>query len=512
MIARFSISTPTVSAHAVLTCDDAEPAPMRWSPSPTICLLNKRSDRVIAEAWDCTYALLDGVPTTADIARLQANVPLQEAGRVSEKELTLSRTNRSVRMFDHVVDRLADGRQPDEDMIIRVGYLMRTTAVYGSGKFGASDYRAICDRPEFAAPFQAEMLTVFLIRDFVLRLAEHLARVKGGSGAVHLAAPLARRLGIGNSTGLGMAPYLVNHPALLNNWIAARETALARVRALPGDESSSREFVDLVARARVNAADWHSDHPLQQAKLADLRPDLDKLAEHLAVTPLSGPTPWDDLYTWGEANLTCEGQEQLVSLMLEPHGAVVDDLADTMSLRSPPARIDGSATVGATRAALETTYGWALETDWAARDEQARVWYVSAEKLEPRLGERFEEPIERYEQPLSPGRDAAALRAALAGWADDALIADLLLAMPEHRHMVRRIQIAQTAPFGEIRDNTISATVLPIDMLRCKLSFFGAGHFDPRSDRWVRINMFQNAPYPGEVAGTDADDWAYPPL
>ena len=99
--------------------------------------------------------------------------------------------------------------------------------------------------------------------------------------------------------------------------------------------------------------------------------------------------------------MTCEGQEQLVSLMLEPHGAVVDDLADTMSLRSPPARIDGSATVGATRAALETTYGWALETDWAARDEQARVWYVSAEKLEPRLGERFEEPIERYEQPLS---------------------------------------------------------------------------------------------------------------
>ena len=66
---------------------------------------------------------------------------------------------------------------------------------------------------------------------------------------------------------------------------------MARVRALPGDESSSREFVDLVARARVNAADWHSDHPLQQAKLADLRPDLDKLAEHLAVTPLSGPTP-----------------------------------------------------------------------------------------------------------------------------------------------------------------------------------------------------------------------------
>ena len=472
---------------------------------------DQRSDRVIAEAWDCTYALHDGVPTEADIDRLRQNVPVQEAGRVSEKELTLSRTNRSVRMFDHVVDRLASGQQPDEEMIARVGYMMRTTAVYGSGKFGACDYRAICDRPEFAAPFQAEMLTVFLIRDFVRRLVEHLARVKAGARAVTLAPALARRFGIGNSTGLGMAPYLVNHPALLNNWITARETALARVRALPVNESSLRQFADFVARAQANAADWHSDHPLQQEKLAELRPDLDKLADHLALTPLSGPMPWDDLYRWGEAHLSCEGQEQLVSLMLEPHGTLVDDLADTMSLRGPANRIDGAVSVAATREALQDTYGWALEMDWDNRDAQARVWYVSAEKLEPRLGERFEEPIADFEQPLAPGRDVAALHAALADWPDDALVADLLLAQPEHRQIVRRIQIAQVAPYGEIRDNTISATVLPIDMLRCKLSFFGAGHFDPRSDRWVRINMFQNAPYPAELAGADADDWAYPP-
>ena len=41
----------------------------------------KRSDRVIAEAWDATFALYDGVPTPEDIDRLEKNVPLQEAGR-----------------------------------------------------------------------------------------------------------------------------------------------------------------------------------------------------------------------------------------------------------------------------------------------------------------------------------------------------------------------------------------------------------------------------------------------
>ena len=58
----------------------------------------KRSDRVIAEAWDSTFTLFDGVPDEDDIARLRDNVPLQEAGRVSEKELSLSRANRSVRL------------------------------------------------------------------------------------------------------------------------------------------------------------------------------------------------------------------------------------------------------------------------------------------------------------------------------------------------------------------------------------------------------------------------------
>ena len=73
----------------------------------------QRSDRVIAEAWDATFALFDGIPTEADIERLSQNVPLQEAGRVSESELSLSRANRSVRLWEHVVDALAAGQQPD---------------------------------------------------------------------------------------------------------------------------------------------------------------------------------------------------------------------------------------------------------------------------------------------------------------------------------------------------------------------------------------------------------------
>jgi hypothetical protein len=154
-------------------------------------------------------------------------------GGSARRELSLSRANRSVRLWAHVVDALAAGQQPDAGMIDQVGYLMRTTAVYGSGKFGAADREVIADRPEMQVPFQAEMLSVYLIRTFVRDLVQHMARVKGGDGARSGLTPRWRgRLGIGNSTGLGMAPFIINHPVLFNNWIMAREEAIARVRSV----------------------------------------------------------------------------------------------------------------------------------------------------------------------------------------------------------------------------------------------------------------------------------------
>ncbi len=91
-------------------------------------------------------------------------------------------------------------------------------------------------------------------------------------------------------------------------------------------------------------------------------------------------------------------------------------------------------------------------------------------------------------------------------------MATFLLAHPELRHVVRRVQIGMRHPYAEIRDNLIGADLRAIDLLRCKLSFSGATRFDPKSDRWIRITLFQDAPYPDELAMAAPDDWAYPPL
>ena len=76
------------------------------------------------------------------------------------------------------------------------------------------------------------------------------------------------------------------------------------------------------------------------------------------------------------------------------------------------------------------------------------------------------------------------------------------------RHIVRRCHIVEKFPYAEIQDNTIGENLIPIDMLRFKLSFFGAQKFDPRSDKWLRICMYQGAPLMSDLK-TSNDLWIY---
>jgi len=481
-----------------------------------VCFANdlpaeKRSDRVIAEEWDATFALFDGEPSPQDIERMRQNVPRQEAGQCSQNELVLSRANRSVRLFEHVVDRLAEGQQPDISLIQQVGYLMRTTAVYGNGKFGLGDRERIAGRAEFAGAFRTELLAVWLIRWFSVDIVEHAARMRNPGKAVSMDPVIRARLGIGNSTGLGMAPFLVTHPALLHSWIEARETALCRVRQLPRATPQAIEKFGQTLEGMVAViGSWNTSDPRQSARLEGLRQDIVSISQQLAKNVLNGHYPWDALVQWSATDLSMEGQELLVSMVIEPYGELVDDLADSMAVdESPYYAIDGSMSSSRTLEQITQQYGWALKTDFTDRQQNARFWYVSEEKLEPRLGERFQEPGADKEQPLAFARDMASLHDALTALESEQSMATFLMRYPIHRGAVRRLQLATRLQYAEIRDNLISAEMVPVDLLRCKLSFFGANKFDPRSDRWVRITMYQGAPFPDEFRQAEPDSWVF---
>ena len=479
-----------------------------------ICFSNhiedsERSDRVIATKWDASFVLFDGVPTEEDIERLNDNVPLQEQGRVSEKELCLSRANKSVRVFEHVVDKLSKGEQPNTKLLYDVGYLYRTTAVYGSGKFGLADRIKIQNREELKGPFRLEMMLVYLARQFTFDVVNHVAYSRSPNKAVKLKEDIARNLGIGNSTGLGMAPFIVNHPALLNQWIIAKEKALKAIRSISSVSQKDKDiFQSYLSIIRENIKFWKTESDFQKKKNNQLLKDLSIFQKFYSTFPLN-KFFWNSIYEWTEANTQSECCEFIISLMMEVYPDIVEPLSFEMSINEDEYfDIDTSRTIKEVCQLIEDQYTWLLDINFDDKENILNFWYYSKNKQEPRMSDRFTEEGSDLELPLAIARDVSALYDDLKSCNLEKDLGYYLLKNQEYRHILRRVLICEKLPYSEIQDNTISKTLIPVDMLRLKLSFFGATRFDPRSDRWVRITMYQGAPLMREISKSD-DTWSY---
>ena len=481
-----------------------------------ICFANEikddeRSDRVIATKWDAAFTLFDGIPSKEDIDRLNNNVPKQEVGRLSYKELTLSRANKSVRVFDHVVESLSNGEQPNKEILSKVGYLYRTTAVYGSGKFGLADRFRIKNREEIRGPFRLEMMLVYLVRQFTFDQVNHIAKNKNPKLAVELDPAISRNLGIGNSTGLGMAPFIVNHPTLLNNWIHARETALKQIREI--EQVSKNEidiFYNCLIKSLKNITSWHTDSEFQKEKIKGLIEDLKKFIKFMKEDfKFQNSYQFNQIYNWSEENLNDECIEYIVSMMMEPYDNIVNPLITQMSSdEEEHFNIPVDRTIEDLRNILENKYSEILKIDFLKDENNQNFWFISKNKEEPRIGDRYIDEGSDLEQPLAIARDINKLYESVFTKKNSSKIGKFLKDNNHLRHVVRRAFIAEKFPYSEIQDNTIGSKLVPIDMLRLKLSFFGAIKFDPRSDKWLRICMFQGAPLPSELGNFD-DKWIY---
>ncbi len=481
-----------------------------------ICFANKindeeRSDRVIATKWDAAFTLHDGSPSKLDIERLKNEVPKQEVGRLSYKELTLSRANKSVRVFNHVVESLSKGVQPDLNLLEEVGYLYRTTAVYGSGKFGLADRFRIENREEINGPFRLEMMLVYLVRQFTFDQVNHVAKFKNPKSAVKLDLKICKNLGIGNSTGLGMAPFIVNHPTLLNNWILSREVALKKIREIKkASLKEIRIFKNCLKNSLKNITSWNTESEYQKNKINSLLKDIKIFLEFIEIEFDFGiDYPFNEIYLWVEKKTCDECIEYIVSMMLEPFDNITKPLVSQMSSDEEKYfTIPTNRTIEDLRKIVETKYNNILKIDFKKKENFKNFWFISKNKEEPRYANRFDEEGSDLEQPLAIARDIKKLHEKLLETKKNLTIDKFLLKNNDLRHVVRRAFIIEKFPYSEIQDNTISEKVIPIDMLRLKLSFFGALKFDPKSDKWLRICMFQGAPLPNDLQNFD-QQWIY---
>ena len=478
-----------------------------------------RNDRVIADQWDLTMALCEGTVDTEQLDFLRNNVPKQEAGRVDSRVLVLSRANRSARTFEYVVNELANGHQPNVDVIAEVGYLYRTTAAYGSGKLGMADWEKVRTKHrDFARPFAAEMFTCYMLRHFSMQQADYLAAQRAPNSAVFLHEDIKRYIGIGNSTGLGMAPFLINHPLLINQWIEMRETALATVVA------ASESGVDEATLARLDVATQRVIQHLGEIVTADerqnnanllLREELQLLhlwLEEQGAVLANNQYVWASLTQYAEQHWHIETQEVINTLLIELYPELVDGFEEQMGVYESH-QITPEMPVADLLEIIEDKYEWALAIDFSKHESMGAFWYRSQEKMEPRLGQTNIDMGMEKEMPLAVGRRVRECYDQIDSYNQargQQNVAHFIMQNPTYSGIVARIQTMAQSHYGDIRENLVHADVLPIHLLRCKLSFFGVSKFDPRSRLWVRNTMFQGAPLISDFGKPFVDDWQFP--
>jgi hypothetical protein len=469
-----------------------------------------RNDRVIASKWDLTMALVDGEVDDAYLAQLSENVPKQEAGRVDARVFVLSRANRSARNFEYMVDALARGEQPSVEKISQVGYLYRTTAVYGSGKLGMADWEKVNTHfKDFDRPFSAEMFVCLMLRNFSLLQVEHIAKHKPNNSYQPMDIAIKRFIGIGNSTGLGMAPYLINHPQLINRWVEMRELALARIRVLGEvNDAAMEQFRMLLERANLYTQQTVTEDQQQTDNNKAMLVDLEKLKYFSE----DGFLHWNQVIDWSDQHCSLQGQEMLVSILLELHPVLVEDLEDYLVV-DETMDIDPTMPITELLETIEEGYQWALDYDFNTADSRAYFWYRSEEKMEPRLGRTDQEPGAERQMPLGVAflvRQCYDLLVEYKGQQPLHSCAQFVQLNPQLRGIIRRIQNMNKGLYGDIHANLLDIDVLPMHLLRCKLAFFGVGKFDPKSKLWVRNTMFQGAPLLEDIGQPFSDDWFLP--
>ena len=474
---------------------------------------DERSDRVIAEKWDMTFSLFLGIPSKEELDEMSKNLKIQELGRHLPKQLTLSRANKSVRVFNSVLNNLSEGKQPDKKMINNIGYLVRTTAVYGNGKFGIADYLPETNDNPLNKPFQAEMLTVYLIRYFSIELVNYLAKEKGKDKSITLSNEISKHVGVGNATGLGMAPFLINHQKLIHKWIQARETAISRVLSIKKLSTYNQtKIFNLIERAYLYTTQWNVDDVIQFKRINVLRKELKDISNNKSLNGLlNNDYPLQNVYLHFINKISIETQEILNSIFIEPFPELLDDLTNEMGTAEQNTVAIGYK-VNELIKIIKDKYSWALKIDIKNPDENFYFWYTSQAKLEPRLGATQIDHGKEKQLPFDIPQQVQNALKILTKLPDDMTGAEAMILHPEIRNIIKRVIINENFPFSEIQNNLVGKKVRPIDLLRCKLSFFGATKYDPKSNLWTRITLFQGAPLPHQLQEENATEWLFPYL
>ena len=349
--------------------------------------LEEKTDRVIGVKWDAMGVLCIGEPTEARLREMRREMPKQKTGRADADTLMWLRGNKSTRSFESAVAALAAGRQPDPAILRSTGYLSAPPPSMATASSGRCPSRRSAPRHPLGALPRADHVG--------LAAARIHSRPRGRAGrhrspeAAALERDNRRYLGIGNSAGVGIVPFIARHPRIIDAWLDIHETALARLRgrALDPRGAEARLVLSLIERAIAYFDGLPEDGGRFFLSHAALSAELGHAKEEFrARLANDGTIAISAVLDWAAATLSPETQELLLTIFAETDPTLAETLQPRFTVNEeenlrPEARI---AELGP---ALDRLYGWSAGLDV---EEGARhfFWYRSHDAGEPRIAAR----------------------------------------------------------------------------------------------------------------------------
>lgn len=476
----------------------------------------EKVDRSFGVNWDASAAICQGPWTREREDVLRQEIPKQYSGRYDHDTLCFTRGNRSERIFDYVVSSLAAGEQPDPSVLAPVGYILRTTAFAGNGLFGTRPFEALGPDHPLGQSYHVQMAVAFLLREFVFDLVDHLAE-SSSAGAVRLDHRIKRYLGIGNSAGLGLIPFLANHPQIIHHWSLANEQACAEAASRPvsreGEEFAT--FRTLLEKARQYFDEDPRDGNGIFASYATLSSDLRTLEARLAEwdTSRSG-TPdvalWRDLLTSTCRDLDAETRELTYNILLECFPDVIGKYEFAFNVVEQYGIVP-EMEVGALAEIIDDNYRWIDLNGLDAETEASHFWYYPVEAPdEPRRAMRKPPCAYVFESKMDVPLQVSLLHRALKHEPADQATGVFLAKHPEFRAIVSRLQSTKDLSYAEFRQNFLDRRFTPFAAARFVLSFYGMEKFDPRPPRSVKGALLQGAPLAEDIVQGIDGDWPFP--
>lgn len=468
-----------------------------------------RTGRIIGRAWDMMCALVEGEASPQDIAETARELPKLYRGRATPQTLVWGRSNRSMRVFTAVLEALKAGKQPEIDDIANVCYLMRNTGLDGNGTFGTRSYAALGLDHALGGMLEAQLLSAYMMREMSCDLVSQMAALAAPDTAVPLAKAYREYLGVGNGSALGLIFFVQKHPKLINSWITARETAIARARMLPAAQVDWSALDQLLAQAitfrsqdRMYYESFTSSAQVAE-DLARIKAGLEaaKAANHLA--------PLDILATKAKAASSPEAYETLLSIILEQILEVAAELWAGISGKDEML-IHPQETVADLMEEISRDYGWALQVDMQTAQAISYVWYKSETAEEPRRGLRDEIPEARDLGLDLPG-DIQRLMLDLGDAPSGQELALFLLAKPMHRFTISRIHTLRGLRYHTPHANIHDGEFIPIDLVRLmNVGIHGIVKTKDFLQRNLRGLLFHGAPSPDVIASGQRSHWFFP--